>query len=132
MTEEYDFKKKIISDIKARKAAFNILGINESVDAKELKKAYRKAALKYHPDHNGNTVEANRKFILIKCAYELLAYDKPCKKNMEDINSWPDFQENSKYSTNNIWGHFLWWKEKFFNSDQIKGKSNVNKRSSCI
>jgi len=124
-----DFMKKITRDLEARKAASRILDVSESANINELKKAYRKAATKYHPDHNGNTPEANKKFTLIKCAYELLAEDKPCPVLLEEINSWPGVPDNDKYKLENSWGHFLWWREKFFGSEEKKGQ---NRGRSCI
>jgi hypothetical protein len=132
MKHDPDFMEKITKNLEARKAAGRILDISESADMTELKKAYRKASTKYHPDHNGNTPEANKKFILIKCAYELLAFDKPCDKLLEEINSWPGVPEDGKYRLENPWGHFLWWREKFFESEKMKGTLNGSKRASCI
>ena len=132
MKHDPDFMEKITKNLEARKAAGRILDIGESADMTELKKAYRKASTKYHPDHNGNTPEANKKFILIKCAYELLAFDKPCDKLLGEINSWPGVPENGKYRLENPWGHFLWWREKFFESEKMKGTLNGSKRASCI
>jgi len=127
-----DFMEKITRDLEARKAASRILEVEEMADKQQLKKAYRRAAIKYHPDHNESSPEANKKFTLIKCAYELLAFDKPCDKILEEINSWPGVPEDSKYRIDNPWGHFLWWREKFFDSDKEKGQINGSKRSSCI
>ena len=131
MKHNPDFMEKITRDIEARKAAARILDVSESVNINELKKAYRKAATKYHPDHNGNTPEANKKFVLIKCAYELLAFDKPCDKILEEINSWPGVPEDGKYRIDNPWGHFLWWREKFYESE-LDEKKNQHKGRSCI
>jgi hypothetical protein len=131
MKHDPDFMEKITSDLEARKAAGRILDISESADMNELKKAYRKAAAKYHPDHNSNTPEANRRFILIKCAYELLAFDKPCEEIVEEINSWPGVPDDGKYKLANPWGHFLWWREKFFALESNK-KKNRNRKNSCI
>ena len=114
MKHDPDFMEKITRDLEARKAACRILDVEEMPDKQQLKKAYRRAAVKYHPDHNGNSPEANKKFTLIKCAYELLAFDKPCDKILEEIKSWPGVSEDGKYRTDNPWGHFLWWREKFF------------------
>src|SRR3989339_1060420 len=132
MKHDPDFMEQITNDLEARKAACRILDVSESADISELKKAYRQAATKYHPDHNGNTPEANKKFILIKCAYELLAFEKPCEKLMSEINLWPGVPEEDKYKLDNTWGHFLWWREKFFEPEKKKGTSNGNNRSSCI
>ena len=128
--DNWDFLERITLVLQTRHAACNILEVAESVSKKELKKAYRRASLKYHPDHNQDDPDANKKFVLIKCAYELLAEDKPCQVLLEEIESWPGVPENDKYRLDNPWGHFLWWREKFFDSE--KEKSSNDKRSSCI
>jgi len=132
MKHDPDFMEKITKNLEACKAAGRMLEVSESADIQEIKKAYRKASVKYHPDHNGSTPEANKRFILIKCAYELLAFDKPCEKILEEINSWPGVPKDAKYRLENPWGHFLWWREKFFESEKMKGTLNGSKRSSCI
>jgi len=50
---------------------YSILGVDKSVSADELKRAYRKLALQYHPDRN-KTKEAEEKFKEINKAYEVL------------------------------------------------------------
>ena len=130
MKEDRKFMERVSRDLEARRAACRILGVKETADREQLRKAYRREAVKYHPDHNGNTTDANRKFVLIKCAYELLAFDKPCDKILDEINSWPGMQRHSKYKTDNPWGHFLWWREKFF--DSSNEQSNNRKCNSCI
>jgi len=130
MKDDLEFMKRITRDLEARKAAYKILEIEEDASKEQLKKAYRRAAMKYHPDHNQDDPEANQKFTLIRCAYELLANDKTCDKLLEEINSWPGATEDEKYNLDNPWGHFLWWREKFFGSEEEK-RSN-GERSSCI
>jgi hypothetical protein len=128
--DDWDFMERITLDLQARHAACIILQVAESVDKKELKKAYRRASLKYHPDHNQDDPDANRKFVLIKCAYELLAEDRPCPVILEEIRSWPGVPEDDKYRLDNPWGHFLWWREKYFASEKEKDTRNEN--TSCI
>jgi DnaJ-class molecular chaperone len=48
------------------------LGINKNANEKEIKKAYKKLALKFHPDRNKGNKEAQKKFIEISQAYEVL------------------------------------------------------------
>ena len=51
---------------------YKILGVEKGADAKEIKKAYRRLARKYHPDVNPNNTEASEKFREISEAYEVL------------------------------------------------------------
>ena len=111
---DYKFAEKIITDLKARRAARKILGVSESESEEVLKKAYRRASLKYHPDHNPNDKDANKRFLLIKCAYELLTEGKPCMMLLEHIETWPCAPMDGRYDLDNLWGHFLWWRDKFF------------------
>jgi DnaJ homolog subfamily B member 4 len=53
---------------------YGILGVDKKCDENELKKAYRKMALKHHPDRNpDNKEEADRKFKEVSEAYEVLS-----------------------------------------------------------
>jgi preprotein translocase subunit Sec63 len=112
--DDYEFGERITRELEARRAARQILGIDEDATKEQLKRAYRKACLKHHPDRNRQSSEANRKFLLVNCAYELLEEDRPCELLLEEIKSWPGVPEDDKYKLDNLWGHFLWWREKFF------------------
>ena len=61
---------------------YDILGINKSASAEEIKKAYRKVAIKYHPDKNPDNKEAEDKFKEAAEAYEILS--NPEKKQQYD------------------------------------------------
>lgn len=57
----------------AKKDYYELLGINKSADEKEIKKAYKRLAMKYHPDRNQGDKEAAEKFKEIQEAYEVLS-----------------------------------------------------------
>ena len=66
----------------AKKDYYEILGIGKSASADEIKKAYRKMAIKYHPDKNPDDKEAEAKFKEAAEAYEVLS--NPEKKSRYD------------------------------------------------
>jgi molecular chaperone DnaJ len=51
---------------------YQLLGVGRNADAEEIKKAYRKLALKYHPDRNGGSKDAEERFKEVTEAYEVL------------------------------------------------------------
>jgi len=106
--------KRINRDLEARRMACKVLGVEEMAGDEELKKAYRRTAMELHPDKNPDDSDAGKKFAIVKCAYELLSEGKPCPALLEKINSWPGVPEDDRYRLDNRWGHFLWWREKFF------------------
>ena len=77
--DNYEFGERISSDLEARRVARKVLGVEENASEEALKKAYRQASLQFHPDHNPNDGDAHKKFLLVKCAYRLLAEDEPCE-----------------------------------------------------
>lgn len=53
---------------------YEVLGVSKNADASEIKKAYRKMAIKYHPDKNPDDKESEAKFKEAAEAYEVLSH----------------------------------------------------------
>jgi curved DNA-binding protein len=81
---------------------YNILGVSKSASPTEIKKAYRKLALKYHPDHNKGDKAAEAKFKDLSEAYAVLS--DPEKKKQYDMFGAEGFQ--SRFSQEDIFRGF--------------------------
>ena len=81
---------------------YKILGVNKNATDVEIKKAYRKLAMKYHPDHAKGDKNAEAKFKQISEAYAVLS-DKEKRKNYDTFGS-TGFRQ--KYSQEDIFRGF--------------------------
>jgi len=61
---------------------YAILGVNQLASDDEIKRAYKQKALKHHPDKNHGDIDAEKKFMDISEAYEMLS--DPYKRSLYD------------------------------------------------
>lgn len=85
----------------AKKDYYQILGIPKSAEEREIKKAYKRLAMKYHPDRNQGDKTSEGKFKEIKEAYEILINEE--KRSAYDQYGHAAFENghsgNNTYST---------------------------------
>lgn len=72
---------------------YKILGVSKTASADEIKKAYRKLAIKYHPDKNPGNKQAEEKFKELGEAYEVLGSEEKRKKYDELGANWKYYQQ---------------------------------------
>lgn len=77
---------------------YELLGVPRDADAEQIKKAYRKLALKYHPDRNDGSKDAEERFKEVTEAYDVLRdsekramYDRYGKEGVRGATGQPGF-----------------------------------------
>jgi molecular chaperone DnaJ len=100
--------------MKNRRNLYNILGLPRTSDIDEVKSAFRRLALQYHPDHNPDKLDAEEKFKEIVSAYEVLgdplkkaAYDATGKVNQwlfRKEAAWENYSSSVKEILNELFG----------------------------
>lgn len=83
---------------------YDILGVSKNASQDEIKKAYRKKAMEYHPDRNKSNPEAEKKFKKVWEAYDTLWDEK--KRKQYDM-FWTS-------SGNSFWWWAYWWWNPFW------------------
>jgi len=88
---------------------YKILGVKEDASSGEIKKAYRKLALKYHPDKNPGDKKAEERFKKISEAYYALGDDKRRKEydNLRRMGAYTgDFSSAQGFDYSDFFSHF--------------------------
>jgi DnaJ-class molecular chaperone len=90
---------------------YKILGVTKDSNQIQIRKAFRKLALQYHPDKNKNSEESKQKFMEIVKAYEILSDEKAKErydanifndKNIQKFNWTPPADFTNFYSYENL------------------------------
>ena len=101
---------------------YKILGVTKDSNQIQIRKAFRKLALQYHPDKNKNSEESKQKFMEIVKAYEILSDEKARERydsntlnnqNIQKVNWTPPADFASFYSYENL--------KREYNETQISG-----------
>jgi DnaJ-class molecular chaperone len=101
---------------------YKILGVTKDSNQIQIRKAFRKLALQYHPDKNKNSEESKQKFMEIVKAYEILSDEKSRErydsnivndKNIQRFNWTPPADFANFYSYENL--------KREYNENQISG-----------
>ena len=105
----------------ASKDYYKILGVNKNAGEDEMKKAYRKLAMKYHPDQNKGDKQAEERFKELNEAYAVLS-DKE-KRRQYDMFGAEGFQQ--RFSQEDIFRNFDFgqvFREFGFGSEDLFGR----------
>lgn len=91
---------------------YKILGVTKTAKAEEIKKTYRKLALKYHPDKNPGNKSAEEKFKEISEAYDVLGDPEKRKKYDEVGNSYHHYQQQGRPAGGFDWSQWAGQQER--------------------
>jgi hypothetical protein len=87
---------------------WSVLGLVPGADSSEIKKAYRRLSLRYHPDHNRDDPRAEEHFLKIRLAYELLSRQTSIKGAEPSLSWLEDLPSGEAGRKRGVSRSFLW------------------------
>ncbi|ODV81850.1 dnaJ-like protein in endoplasmic reticulum [Suhomyces tanzawaensis NRRL Y-17324] len=84
---------------------YKVLGLDKTCNDKQIKSAYKKLSLKYHPDKNPNDDEAHDKFLEVGEAYEVLS--NPEKRSNYDQFGDPEGRKQQDFGFGDMFNQFF-------------------------
>ena len=96
------------------KKARHILGVSETENMENIKRAWHRLSLEFHPDKNQGSRQSHYKFIVINCAYMFLSEGK-CGR---ELDSYAPVNDNFKgefsdVDTSTLENYLDWWQNNF-------------------
>jgi curved DNA-binding protein len=85
---------------------YKILGVDKNASGEEIKKAFRKLAIKYHPDKNQGDKKSEEKFKEVNEANEVLSDPEKRKKYDELGENWKQYQQGGNNASDFDWGRY--------------------------